>query len=325
MTRTDTLKMSAIIGLAACILCILAGRKHSDSTSWDSTPQDMIHAVTEENEAAKATSITEGRAQTETEPETAAEPEHINQNLTGTITMAGSTSMERFANALAESFMTRYPGVTVTVEFAGSSAGIESVLAGSVDIGNSSRNLQEEEKSSGAVETLVAIEGIAVITDTSNRVNALSTEQLTGIFKGEIRKWSEVGGGDDPVVVVGREAGSGTRETFEELLGIKDQCAYANELNSTGLVMARVTATCGAIGYVSADVLNDMVRALPIDGIDPVEENIKSGSYPLSGPLIMVTDGEITAQSEAVQEMFTYLKSEEGEELIKAVGLIVPD
>ena len=325
MKNSGLVKRSAIFVLVVCMLCILAGRIHSDSTSWDSTPQDMIHAVTEENEAAKATSITADHAQTETEPETAAEPEHINQNLTGTITMAGSTSMERFANALAESFMTRYPGVMVTVEFTGSSAGIESVLAGSVDIGNSSRNLQEEEKSSGAVENLVAIEGIAVITDTSNRVTDLSTEQLTGIFKGEIRKWSEVGGGDEPVVVVGREAGSGTRETFEELLGIKDQCAYANELNSTGLVMARVTATCGAIGYVSADVLNDMVRALPIDGIDPVEVNIKSGSYPLSGPLIMVTDGEITAQSEAVQEMFTYLKSEEGEELIKAVGLIVPD
>ena len=325
MTRTDTLKMSAIIGLAACILCILAGRKHSDSTFSDNAPQDMIHAVTEENETAKATSITAGHVQTETEPETAAEPKHANQNLTGTITMAGSTSMERFANALAESFMIRYPGVMVTVEFTGSSAGIESVLAGSVDIGNSSRNLQEKEKSSGAVENLVAIEGIAVITDASNRVTDLSTEKLVGIFKGEIRKWSEVGGGDEPVVVVGREAGSGTRETFEELLGIKNLCAYANELNSTGLVMARVIATPGAIGYVSADVLNDTVRALSIDGMNLAEENIMSGKYPLSSPLIMVTNGEISVQSEAVREMFAYLKSEEGEELIKAVGLNVPD
>lgn len=327
MTKTDTLKMSAIIGLAVCILCILAGRKHSDSdsTSSDSAPQDMIHAVTEENETAIATSITAGHVQTETEPETAAEPEHANQNLTGTITMAGSTSMERFANALAESFMSKYPGVTVTVEFTGSSAGIESVLAGSVDIGNSSRNLQEEEEFSGAVENLVAIEGIAVITDTSNQVSDLSTEQLIGIFMGEIRKWSEVGGGDEPVVVVGREAGSGTRETFEELLGIKDLCAYANELNSTGLVMARVIATPGAIGYVSTDVLNDTVRALSIDGTDPVEENIKSGCYPLSGPMIMVTNGEISVQSEAVREMFAYLKSEEGQELIRTVDLIVPD
>ena len=325
MTKIGALKMSAVLGLTMCMLCTLTGCKHSDRTSSDCTPQNMMQAVAEENEAAKAILIAAGHVQTETEPETAVESEYANQNLTGSITMAGSTSMERFANALAESYMTKYPGVTVTVEFTGSSAGVESVLTGSVDIGNSSRNLQEEEKSSGAVENLVAIEGIAVITNMSNCVTGLSTEQLVGIFKGEIRKWREVGGVDEPIVVIGREAGSGTRETFEELLGIKDLCAYANELNSTGLVMARVIATPGAIGYVSIDVLSDKVRALPIDGIDPEAENIKSGNYPLSRPLIMVTNGEITAQSDAVQAMFAYLKSEEGQELIKAVGLIVPD
>ena len=325
MEKTEKLKMSATLGLAVWfMLCTLTGCKHSDSPSSDCILQNMMQAFMEENEAAKATSITAGRVQTAIESEAEPESEQDNTVLTGTIAMAGSTSMERFANALAESFMTRYPGVTVTVEFTGSSAGIESVLAGSVDIGNSSRNLQEEEKSSGAVENLVAIEGIAVITDTSNQVTALSTEQLAGIFKGDIRRWSEVGGADEPIVVIGREAGSGTRETFEELIGIKELCAYANELNSSGLVMARVIAVPGAIGYVSTDILNDKVRVLPIEGIDPTEENIKSGSYPLSRPLVMVTIGDISVQSDAVQEMFAYLKSEEGQELIRAVDLIVP-
>ena len=241
------------------------------------------------------------------------------------ITMAGSTSMERFANALAESFMVKYPGVAVTVEFTGSSAGIEAVLVGNVDIGNSSRNLKDEEKSSGAVENIVAIEGIAVITDKSNTTTDLSADQLVGIYQGEIRNWSEVGGGDEPIVVVGREAGSGTRDAFEDLLGIKDRCAYANELNSAGAVMAKVAATPGAIGYVSLDVLDDTVQVLSLGGIEPTAENIKTGIYLLSRPFVMVTNGDVSRQSEAVQELFAYLKSEEGQELIKAAGLIVPD
>lgn len=246
-------------------------------------------------------------------------------NTQTTVTMAGSSSMEKFANALAESFMEKNPNVTVTAEFTGSSTGIESVLAGTVDIGNSSRSLSEEEKTAGAVENIVAIDGIAVITDAANSVTTLSTEQLIGIYQGDIRNWSEVGGADMTIVVVGREAGSGTRGTFEELLGIRDMCAYANELNSTGAVKARVELTPGAIGYASLDVLDDKVQVLSLDGIEPVEENIKSGKYLLSRPFIMVTNGGISEQNETVQEIFAYLRSEEGKELIRAVGLIVPD
>lgn len=242
-----------------------------------------------------------------------------------TVTMAGSSSMEKFANALSESFMEEHPDVTVTAEFTGSSAGIESVLSETVDIGNSSRNLSAEEKLAGAVENIVAIDGIAVITDADNPVKNLSTEQLIGIYQGDIRNWSEVGGVNMAIVVVGREAGSGTRVTFEKLLGIRDMCAYANELNSTGAVKARVALTPGAIGYVSLDVLDDKVQVLSLDGIEPVEESIKSGNYLLMRPFIMVTNGEISEQSKTVQEIFAYLRSEEGRELIRAVGLIVPD
>ena len=290
----------------------------------DTFTQDIMQAALEENEVAKAASETGNQSQTEAEFE-ASERKKVNVSLAGTITMAGSTSMEKLANALVEGFMTKYPGVAVTAEFTGSSAGIGAMLSGSVDIGISSRSLNDEEKTLGAVENIVAIDGIAVITDASNEAADLSTEQLAGIYTGAIRNWREVGGADEVIVVIGREAGCGTRDSFEELLGVQDICAYANELNSTGAVMARVAATPGAIGYVSLDVLDDTVRTLSLGGIEPTEENIKVGRYLLYRPFVMATNGEISAQSEEVQEMFAYLKSEEGQELIKAVGLIVSD
>ncbi len=245
-------------------------------------------------------------------------------SLSGSVTMAGSTSMEKLANAVAESFMEEYPSVTVTAEFTGSGAGIESLLSGSVDIGNSSRALTDDEKAQGAVENIVAIDGIAVITNLEGTVTNLTKEQLASIYTGEVNNWSEVGGEDEVIVVVGREAGSGTRDAFEELLDIQDICAYANELDSTGAVMAKVESTPGAIGYVSLDVLDDSVIALSLDGIEPTEENILAGSYLLSRPFVMATKGEISEQSEAVQALFAFLESEEGQNVIQAVGLILP-
>lgn len=245
--------------------------------------------------------------------------------LSGSISMAGSTSMEKLANAVAESFMELHPDVTVTAEFTGSSAGIESLTAGSVDIGNSSRNLKDSEKEAGAVENIVAIDGIAVVVDPANTVEGLTKDQLIDIYTGKIKNWSEVGGEDSVIIVVGREAGSGTRGAFEELLEIEDACAYANELDSTGAVMAKVASTPGAIGYVSLDVVDDTVIALPLDGVEPTEENIKAGSYFLSRPFVMATMGEVSKQSEAVVALFDWLKSDEGKEVIKSVGLITVD
>ncbi|MGN0306959.1 MAG: phosphate ABC transporter substrate-binding protein, partial [Lachnospiraceae bacterium] len=194
-------------------------------------------------------------------------------DLQGSLIMAGSTSMEKLANAAAESFMAKYPGVTVNAEFTGSSAGIEAVLAGTVDIGNSSRNLKDSEKEAGAVENIVAIDGIAVIVDSANTVPGLTRQQLIDIYTGKVKNWSEVGGTEGVIVVVGREAGSGTRGAFEELLEVENICSYANELDSTGAVMAKVASTPGAIGYVSLDVIDDSVIALPLEGIEPTEEN----------------------------------------------------
>ncbi|MBQ6887299.1 MAG: phosphate ABC transporter substrate-binding protein [Lachnospiraceae bacterium] len=268
---------------------------------------------------------TSTESKTENAAESTAEAGEMSTDLSGSISMAGSTSMEKLANAVAESFMAKYPNITVSAEFTGSGAGIESVTTGSVDIGNSSRNLKDEEKAAGAVENIVAIDGIAVVVDPANTVTDITKDQLISIYTGETTNWSELGGTDEPIVVVGREAGSGTRGAFEEILEIEDACVYVNELDSTGAVMAKVASTPGAIGYVSLDVVDDSVIAVSLEGVAATAENIKAGDYFLSRPFIMATMGEISEQSAEVQALFEYLASEEGKEIISSVGLITVD
>ncbi len=316
MKKNTVKKMITAIGISALMLGSVTGCGAADTEKTSAEAVETVEEVI--TEEAVVEEAGEAEAQETDAPEE-------NTQISGSIAMAGSTSMEKFANALAESFMAKYPDVTVSAEFTGSSAGIEAVLAGSVDIGNSSRNLKEEETANGAVENIVAIDGIAVVTDTGNTVTNLTKEELISIYTGEIKNWSELGGEDAAIVVVGREAGSGTRGAFEELLAIEDECAYANELDSTGAVMAKVASTAGAIGYVSLDVLDDTVFAMSLDEVEPTAENIKAGTYFLSRPFVMATNGEISSQSEAVQAMFDYLHSEEGKELISAVGLIALD
>ena len=244
--------------------------------------------------------------------------------LNGTIKLAGSTSMEKLCEAMSESFMEKNPGVTVTVEYTGSGAGLESLAAGSVDIGNASRGLKDEEKASGEVENIVAIDGIAVITNKSCSIKDVTSKDLAKIYTGEITDWAELGGEEQPIIVIGREAGSGTRDAFEELLEVKDVCAYAQELDSTGAVLAKVGTTPGAIGYVSLDVVDDTVSELKIDGVEPTEEEILAGKYMLQRPFVMATKGEISGQNELVQAWFNYINSDDGKEVIKQVGLIIP-
>lgn len=246
-------------------------------------------------------------------------------DLSGTITMVGSTSMEKLALAVAEDFMAKNSMVTVNAEFVGSGAGIEAVANGTADIGNSSRNLKESEIASGVIENIVAIDGIAVVVNKANTVAGVTKEQLIGIYQGTIRNWKELGGNDSPIVVIGRESASGTRAAFEEILGIKDECLYANELDNTGAVMAKVASIEGAVGYVSIDVVDDSVHTLAFDGAEATTENIKSGNYTLSRPFVMATKGEINEQNELIQAFFTYLKSDEGKKIIKQVGLVTVD
>ena len=232
--------------------------------------------------------------------------------------------MEKVCEALSEAFMEEYPNITVTVEYTGSGAGLEALTAGSVDIGDSSRALKDEEIAAGAVQNVVANDGIAVITDPANTVLDITSDDLTKIYNGEYTNWSELGGADEAIVVIGREAGSGTRGAFEELLKVEDACAYAQELDTTGAVLAKVASTPGAIGYVSLDVVDDSVNALALDGVAATEENILAGGYLLSRPFVMATKGEIADQNELVQTWFDFIASDAGQTVISNVGLILP-
>jgi len=311
-------KLTALLGTAVLAMGILAG---CGSTTTETTAAGTAAPATTAETAAEASAMAgETKDQAATEAENAP-----SADLSGAISMVGSTSMEKFANALSESFMEKYPNVTVTAEFVGSGAGIEAVSNGTADIGNSSRNLKDEEKAGGVAENIVAIDGIAVVVDGANTVEDLTKQQLSDIYEGKITNWKDAGGNDAPIVVIGRESGSGTRSAFEELLKLEDMCKYSNELDSTGAVMAKVASTPGAIGYVSLDVLDDTVKAVKLEGAEPTEENIKAGSYFLSRPFVMATKGEISEQNDLVKALFDYIYSEEGTEIVKSVGLIAVD
>ncbi len=274
------------------------------------------------------------------------EGEHSGMSPSGELALAGSSSMEKLTDALAECFMERNPDVAITVQFTGSSAGIEAVAQGRADIGIVSRTLSEEEKGRGLTGHIVALDGIAVCVDPENPVAEMTRDQLKDIYTGEITNWSSFGGGNVPIVVIGREAGSGTREVFEELLGVDGQCTYANELDSTGAVMARIASTPGAIGYLSFDALplpggtgdfgewkdkssskkegdgGNSVCQIALDGIPPTAENVKNGTYPLCRPFLMVTKGELSAQDSLVRLWLQFVYSEEGQGIAEKVGLV---
>lgn len=271
---------------------------------------------------AQPSAVESSAAESTVAESSAAAPAETTTDLSGSISMVGSTSMEKLANALSEAFMEEHPDVTVTAEFVGSGAGIEAVTNGTTDIGNSSRSLKDEEKAAGVVENVVAIDGIAVCVDPANEVADLTKEQLTNIYNGTVTNWKEVGGADEPIIVIGREAGSGTRGAFEELVDLVDGCKYANELDSTGAVIAKVASTPGAIGYASLDALDDSVKSLSLEGVEATAENIKAGNYFLSRPFVMATKGEISEQNDLVQAWFDFVLGDEGQQVASEVGLI---
>ena len=298
-------KLLALIGAGILAVTTLVACGNSDATANTAS-------------SAEASTVAESTVAASSE----AAPVETTAYLSGSISMVGSTSMEKLANALSEAFMEEYPDVTVTAEFVGSGAGIEAVTNGTADIGNSSRSLKDEEKAAGVVENIVAIDGIAVCVDPANEVADLTKEQLTNIYNGTITNWKEVGGADEPIIVIGREAGSGTRGAFEELVDLQDACKYANELDSTGAVIAKVASTPGAIGYASLDALDDSVKALSLEGVEATAENIKAGNYFLSRPFVMATKGEISEQNDLVQAWFDFVLGDEGQQIASEVGLI---
>ena len=209
--------------------------------------------------------------------------------VTGTVSTDGSTSMEKVIGALGESFMAANEGVEFTYNPTGSGAGITAAQEGRCDIGLSSRALKDEEKAGGLKETVLAYDGIAIIVNPENPVNDLTLDQIAKLYTGEITNWKDVGGNDAEVVLIGREAASGTRDGFESITGTKDKCQYRQELTSTGDVITAVSQNPDAIGYASLASIKDSVKTLNVDGVTPSEATVKDGSYKVQRPFVLVT------------------------------------
>ena len=241
--------------------------------------------------------------------------------LSGTVATDGSTSMEKVIGALGEAFMEQNKDVTFTYNPTGSGSGITAVGEGRCDIGLSSRALKDDEKASGLKETVLALDGIAVIVNPANPVSDLDVETIAKIYTGEITNWKEVGGNDAEIVLIGREAGSGTRDGFESITDTKDSCKYRQELTSTGDVITTVSTNPDAIGYASLAALKDNVKALTVGGIAPTEDTVKDGSYVIQRPFVLVTkDG--AELSTAAQAFFDYATSSDAADLIAAAGAV---
>ena len=239
----------------------------------------------------------------------------------GSVSTDGSTSMEKVIGALGESFMAENEGTTFTYNPTGSGSGIQAVSEGRCDIGLSSRSLKDEEKAEGLTETVLAYDGIAIIVNPENPVTDLSLEDIAKIYTGEITNWSEVGGNDAEIVLIGREAGSGTRDGFESITGTEDACQYRQELTSTGDVITTVSQNPDAIGYASLASVKDTVKAVSVDGITPSEDTVKDGSYVVQRPFVLVTKDGVEL-SETAQKFFDYVTSAEAADIISAAGAV---
>lgn len=239
----------------------------------------------------------------------------------GSVSTDGSTSMEKVIGALGESFMAENEGTTFTYNPTGSGSGIQAVSEGRCDIGLSSRSLKDEEKAEGLTETVLAYDGIAIIVNPENPVTDLSLEDIAKIYTGEITNWSEVGGNDAEIVLIGREAGSGTRDGFESITGTEDACQYRQELTSTGDVITTVSQNPDAIGYASLASVKDTVKAVSVDGITPSEDTVKDGSYVVQRPFVLVTKDGVEL-SETAQKFFDYATSAEAADIISAAGAV---
>ena len=239
---------------------------------------------------------------------------------TGSVATDGSTSMEKVIGALGEAFQND-TGISFTYNPTGSGSGIKAVQEGRCDIGLSSRDLKDEEKAAGLTGTVLAYDGIAVIVNPENPVSDLSVETIAKIYTGEITNWSEVGGNDVEIVLIGREAGSGTRDGFESITDTEDACKYRQELTSTGDVITTVSQNPGAIGYASVASVKDTVKAVTVDGVAPTEATIKDGSYVVQRPFVLVTKSDAEL-SEAAQKFFDYITSNDANEIIAAAGVV---
>ena len=239
--------------------------------------------------------------------------------LNGTVATGGSTSMEKVMSALQEAYAEKAPDVTVTYDPTGSGAGITGATDKTLDIGLSSRKLKDGE--TGVTATTIALDGIAIIVNNANPVQDLTIDQIAKIATGEVTNWKNVGGEDAPIVLIGREAGSGTRDGFESIVGVTDKCQYAQELTSTGAVITGVAANNGAIGYASLSALKDTVKAVTVEGVACTEETVLDGTYKIQRPFNFVTNDSVTP-SDAVQSFIDFATSAEAADLIRAAGAV---
>lgn len=240
--------------------------------------------------------------------------------LSGNVATGGSTSMKNVIAALTEGFAEVEPGVTVSYDPTGSGAGITGATDKTLDIGLSSRALKDDEKAD-VDGTTIALDGIAIIVNNASKVEDLTVDQLKQMFTGEITNWSEVGGDDGEIVLIGREAGSGTRDGFESIVDVKDSCKYAQELTATGAVISAVEANPLAIGYASLSAVGDTVKMVTVGGVECSEETVKDGSYEVQRPFVFVTNKSVTL-SEQAQAFFNFATSADAADLIRTAGAV---
>ena len=245
------------------------------------------------------------------------------EQLSGVVNTNGSTSMEKVMQVLIEAFKEQQPNVTVNYTGSGSGAGVTSAIDGTADLGLASRALKSEEEEKGAQANIVALDGVAVVVNPDNAVDDLTVDQIAQIFKGEITNWKDLGGADEEIAVYGREAGSGTRGAFEELVGVEDACKYLNEYSSTGDVIGNVASNPSAIGYASLSAVGDNVKAVKVNGVECSEATVQDGTYEIQRPFVMITkDG--TQLSDAAQAFLDFAMCADAASLIAQAGAVPP-
>ena len=302
-------KIIALLLALTCVLALFAGC--AAKTTSNDTAADT---------AAADTAAKDDSASTEKEDKQD-DAASTKKELSGTVATDGSTSMEKVIGALGESFMAENPNVTFTYNPTGSGSGIQAVSEGRCDIGLSSRALKDEEKASGLKETTLALDGIAIIVNPENPVSDLDVATTAKIYTGEITNWKDVGGNDAQIVLIGREAGSGTRDGFESITDTEGNCKYRQELTSTGDVITTVSGNPDAIGYASLAAVKDNVKALKVGGVTPTEETVKDGSYIIQRPFVLVTKQGVTLSDNA-QKFFDYVTSADASAVISAAGAV---
>ena len=311
MRKMITMAVTAALAISTLTACGKTDKKETTASTAATTAS-----------TAATTASTEAKTEAKDTSAAAAESKADAQTpVSGSVATDGSTSMEKVIGALGEAFTKANPDATFTYNPTGSGSGITAVSEGRCDIGLSSRALKDEEKSQGLVETTLALDGIAIIVNKENTVEDLSLDDIAKIYTGEITNWSEVGGEDADIVLIGREAGSGTRDGFESITGTSDSCKYRQELTSTGDVITTVSSNPGAIGYASLAAVKDTVKKVSVDGVEATEETVKDGSYKVQRPFVLVTkDG--TELSEAAQAFFDYATSKDAADIISAAGAV---